>query len=523
MDALRLLNNVPISSSARGSDHLPVAEEDSCPAQSDLFHEDQSNGNPALKKSLKKLEQSMGFANSPGRLSNLPADSPQWEATYKEFLDLFKEYLQLDTSNPPGNEMKAADFFKKLCDKEGIDCKLYEPAPGRGNIVARIKGNGTKKPVILLNHLDVVPADESKWTVPPFSGQEKDGYIYGRGALDMKSFGMMEFVTMALLKRSGETLDRDIIFVGAADEEIGDEMGLAYLWDNVPELKNAEFCINEGTDIAKMNDGHLIWPITFSEKIPSWFYVIAHGSTGHGSVPTVDNCNMKLTEALVRLNHWKTSLEVIPMVRDDLKARAPYVEEPLKSIIANIDEAIKDPEKVKMLEEKYPEINALLRDTATLTVLNSGNSPNVIPQEAYAIYDGRILPGRSKEGFLKEVRDIVRGLPVEIEAMDMRYPLHDKIPESTDSEYYKAIQAVAQELAPGSTVTPSIMTGATNSTFFRKIGIPVYCFAPIITTTEEESHVHGNDERVSVESMKFGIRAFYKIMEKVSLAQNPSR
>jgi acetylornithine deacetylase/succinyl-diaminopimelate desuccinylase-like protein len=437
----------------------------------------------------------------------------EFEKIYTEYLDLFKQYLRIDTTNPPGNEILAANFFKKLFDKEGIESTIYESAPGRGSILATLKGTGEKKPIVLLNHMDVVPVDVDKWNFPPFEAEEKDGYIYCRGAQDMKNLGFIEAMTMILMKRSGYIPNRDIIFLGCADEEAGGTYGMEYLVKNVPLLKEVDFCINEGSSIKRTDSGQLIWEVAFSEKVPSRFYVRAKGTPGHGSVPIQDNCNNKLVKAMDRLNNWETPIDIIPIVRSNFKSMSKLEEEPMKSILANIDEAVKDPQTLKLLIEKYPSINALIRDTLSLTIMKSGYKENVIPCEGYAFYDARILPGHSRSDFIDSVKELLKDLPVEIQAEDQSRPAPEKVLENEDSEFYQALRKVAEEMTPGSLVIPSIMMGASDSQYFRIIGVPSYGFEPIISTDEEHSRIHGNNERISIENMKFGLRALCRVIE----------
>jgi acetylornithine deacetylase/succinyl-diaminopimelate desuccinylase-like protein len=437
----------------------------------------------------------------------------QWEKVYEELIDLFKRYLAVNTTNPPGNEIEAARFFADICEKEGIEYRIYEPQPQRGTIIAKLAGNGQKKPVVLLNHMDVVPAEPEKWDSHPFAVAERDGYIYNRGAQDMKSLGILEFMTFLMLKRSGKILERDVYFIGCADEEAGGTWGAAYITQNVPELKEAVFCINEGCDIKETDSGKLVWQVAFSEKGQSPFHVRAKGEPGHASIPHNNNCNVNLIKALERINNWKAPVDLIPVIRTLLKTQAQFENEPLRSILENIDESVKDPDKIRVIEDNYPHLNALIRDTHTLTMINAGAKVNVIPTECCATYDARVLPGHNREEFIGMIKDLVKDLPVEIEIRGKGRPLPERILESEDSEFYRVVKQVAKEMTPTAEVTPSIMTGASDSQYFRSIGVPSYGFAPLISKAVERKGVHGNNERMSIESMKFGIRAFYRIMD----------
>jgi acetylornithine deacetylase/succinyl-diaminopimelate desuccinylase-like protein len=440
----------------------------------------------------------------------------QWEKAQDETVDLFRQYLQIDTTNPPGNEIAAARFFKEILDREGIESRVFEPEPGRGSIMATLRGSGEKKPVIMMNHMDVVPHEPEKWCCNPFEAAEKDGYIYARGAQDMKSLGMLEFMALLLLKRSGARLSRDVIFLGCADEERGGSMGIGWLIDNVPALAGAGLCVNEGGGITETSTGSLIYKVGFTEKIPSWFRVIARGDTGHGSVPHVRHCNRALVKAMNVLVDWKPEIDLVPIIEKYLSTIGPFEDAKAGPILTDIRNSIKDPEKMRILEEEYPQFNALLRDTLTLNIIHSGSKINVIPSEGYAEFDTRILPGHTRDGLLAKVRELLQGIPVEVEMKGGTRPVSEKLIESEDSEFYRAVEQLAREMSPGAAVTPYVMAGASDSQYTRSLGIPSYGFAPLILNNEEKKRVHGHDERMSVRNMKFGVRGMFRLMEMVA-------
>nr|MBP6824604.1 M20/M25/M40 family metallo-hydrolase [Acidobacteriota bacterium] len=232
---------------------------------------------------------------------NAPAQTQvNWDAAQKEALELFIQYLKIDTTNPPGNEIKAANFFAEICKREGIEYKVFEPFPGRGTLWARLKGDGSKRPVILLNHTDVVPHSPEFWSVPAFSGQIKDGFIYGRGSQDMKSVGIAQFVIMLALKRARVPLKRDVIFLATADEEAGGLQGAGWFAKNHPELLGkAEFLFNEGGNNTVDNSGKVLAiGVGPSEKTPAWLRLTATGEPGHGSIPRPNSSVNRLLRAL---------------------------------------------------------------------------------------------------------------------------------------------------------------------------------------------------------------------------------
>lgn len=440
-----------------------------------------------------------------------------WEKVYTETINIYKSYLQINTTNPPGNEIKAAEFFKNIFDLEGIESRIYESEPGRASILARLDGTDKNPPVILLNHMDVVPFEAEKWDYPPFKAEEHDGFIYARGAQDMKALGTLEFMMMLLLKRHGVKLNRDVIFLGCADEERGGAKGAGYMVDTVDSLKEAAFVINEGGGIHKTSTGRLIYKVGFSEKTPSWFRVTSTGVPGHGSVPTRNHCNIALVKAIDRLANWETEIDLIPIVIEYCHKVAETEEEPVASILADIENAVKDPEKLNIIVNDYPHYNALIRDTLAPNIIKSGSKINVMPSEGWCEFDTRILPGHTREGFLEKAKEVVKGLPVELELRDAKRPIAPGIIESTESDFYRAVEKVAEEMTPGAVVTPSVMTGASDSQYFRVVGVPSYGFAPLIATTGEKKRVHGHNERMSLDNMRFGVKALFRIMEMVAV------
>ncbi|HEY6339317.1 MAG TPA: M20/M25/M40 family metallo-hydrolase, partial [Candidatus Sulfotelmatobacter sp.] len=237
-----------------------------------------------------------------------------------------QQYLRVDTTNPPGNEMRGAEFLKKILDDEGIENRVFEIAPGRGDLWARIPHTtaDSKRPIILLNHLDVVTSDASHWKVPPFSGELRDGYIWGRGAQDMKDEGLAQLVVMVMLKREKVALDRDVIFLAVADEE-AEGQGTDWFTKHQRDLlENAEFLINEGGENLLENGKVKYVGVDVGEKTSYWLHVVAHGRPGHGSRPNPDSAPNRLVHALNRILAYKTPLRVLPVVDEFLRDMAPY-------------------------------------------------------------------------------------------------------------------------------------------------------------------------------------------------------
>jgi acetylornithine deacetylase/succinyl-diaminopimelate desuccinylase-like protein len=435
-----------------------------------------------------------------------------WPKYQDMAVDLMQQYLRINTSNPPGNELEAAKFLKKIFDEQGIQNETFEYKPGRANLIARLKGNGTKRPIILLSHMDVVTADPTAWKVDPFSGQIVDGSIYGRGALDMKGDGLLHLMTMILLKREGPTLSRDVIFLATADEEVNDE-GSIWMIANKSELfKDAEYLITEGGDNLLEGDSVRVVGVDVAEKAPFWLRLTATGLPGHGSRPIADSATNRLVRAMSRILDWETPIKLLPAVEKFFKDVAPLQEEPWRSKFANLRESFKDPSFVKEIGSQR-EYNFLLRNTISITMLSGSKQTNVIPNSATCNLDVRLLPGESPEDFLKALSIIVADPTIKIENVNRFKP-----PNSSpiDTELFSLIARSTKMNHPGAVVTTKMLSGYTESQLYRQLGIVAYGWAPIYTTVEENEGVHGNNERISLKNVRQGTRELYEVVRDIS-------
>lgn len=436
-----------------------------------------------------------------------------------EYSDLsvawMQEYLRIDTTNPPGNEARAVAFYKKILDAEGIENRTFEYAPGRGDLWARLPhttGEG-KRPIVLLNHMDVVTSDASHWRVPPFSGEIKDGYIWGRGAQDMKDEGLAQLVVMVMLKREKVPLDRDVIFLAVSDEE-ADGTGTDWFINNQKDLlENAEFLINEGGENL-LQDGKVKFiGIDVGEKTTYWLHVVAHGRPGHGSRPNSDSAPNRLVRALDRIIAYKTPLRVLPVVDEFLKDMAPYEPAQRAAYYGDVRKAVQD-KKFQEEVEQDESLNFLLRDTISLTMLGGSEQTNVIPPEAWANLDVRILPGGDPTPLLEGLRKAVNDPNVTIEPLNKEFRLANF--SGTDNALFTSIKDVSGKYFPGTPVVPHITSGYTENQRYRPLGMVAYGFNPY-TATEEEGHTeHGNDERIRVEEVRRGPRILFDVVAEVA-------
>jgi len=427
-----------------------------------------------------------------------------------------QEYLRVDTTNPPGNEMRAVAFYKKILDQEGIENRAFEYVPGRGDLWARLPHTTSeaRRPMILLNHMDVVTSDASHWKVPPFSGEIKDGYIWGRGAQDMKNEGLAQLVVMVMLKREKIELDRDVIFLAVADEEaIG--TGTDWFIEHQRDLLgNAEFLINEGGENLLENGKVKYVGVDVGEKTTFWLHVVAHGRPGHASRPIPDSAPNRLVRALDRILAYRTPLRVLPVVEEFLRDMASYEPPDKAREYRDIRKAIED-KKFQQDVEKDESLNFLLRDTISLTMMGGSGQTNVIPPEAWANLDVRILPGGNPKALLDEIRRVVNDPNVTIEPLNKEFREANYSP--TDNALYDAIRKVSGRYFPGAPVVPHITSGYTENQGYRPLGIVAYGFNPYTATQEEGNTEHGNDERIRVEEVRRGPRILFDVVAAVAV------
>ncbi|SPF39735.1 Peptidase M20 [Candidatus Sulfotelmatobacter kueseliae] len=426
-----------------------------------------------------------------------------------------QEYLRIDTTNPPGNEMRAVAFFKKILDQEGIENRVFEFAPGRGDLWARLSHTTgeAKRPIVLLNHMDVVTSDASHWRVPPFSGEMREGYIWGRGAQDMKDEGLAQLLVMVMLKREQVALDRDVIFLAVSDEE-ADGTGTDWFIEHQRDLLgNAEFLINEGGENLLENGKVAYVGVDVGEKTTYWLHVVAHGRPGHGSRPIPDSAPNRLVRALDRILDYRTPLRVLPVVDEFLRDMAPYEPPGQAAYYRNILKAIED-KKFQDTVEKDESLNFLLRDTISLTMLGGSGQTNVIPPEAWANLDVRILPGGDPKAVLEAVRRVVNDPNVTVEPLNAEFRVANY--SGTDNALFAAIQQVSNKYFPGTPVVPHITSGYTENQRYRPLGIVAYGFTPYAATEEEGNTEHGNDERIRVEEVRRGPRILFDVVAAVA-------
>jgi len=419
-------------------------------------------------------------------------------------------YLRVNTINPPGNEIAGAQFLAAILKQEGIPFEIAESAPGRANIWARLKG-GNKPALLLLHHMDVVPADRRFWSTDPLSGEIRDGHIYGRGALDTKSTGILHLATLVALHRSKATLDRDVIFMATADEEAGGEFGVGWLVKNRPELfKGVGFVINEGGGGAS-EEGRVQFGIEVTQKVPYWFRLTARGEPGHGSRPRETSAVTTLIAALERLRTYGFEPRIVPAVDAYFKGIAPSAPPKWQSRYADMSAALRIAGVLAELQRDNPAMHGLVRNTCSMTRLGASDKINVVAPEAWAEIDCRLLPDQDPKAFIAELQAVL-GKEVEVGTLMGFSPAVS----STDTELYRILQAVSRQYFPGAPVVPSVVGGFTDSHFLRDLGITAYGYSPIVVPLEDSGGVHGNNERVSVENIRRGVAMMLDVVRRLT-------
>jgi acetylornithine deacetylase/succinyl-diaminopimelate desuccinylase-like protein len=420
------------------------------------------------------------------------------------------EYIRLNTTNPPGNEVLTMRFLARILQQEGIPFDTALSAPGRGNIWARLKG-GSKPALVLLTHMDVVPADPKYWDADPFAATVKNGEIYGRGTLDTKTLCILELESFLALHRAHVPLDRDVIFMATADEEAGGVYGAQWVVQHHPEaFRGAGFVINEGGS-GSIDGTNRSFSIEVTQKTPFWLKLTATGAPGHGSTPPPASSANRLIRALYRLQTYEFAPRVVPAVATYFAAIAPQASAKWKDKLANPATLIADRNTLAELQIELPQLAALLRNTCSITGLQGSNKINVIPPEVQALIDCRLLPDQDHEAFLRELTGVLNDPEIKIERIIDFTPAVT----ATNTPLYDAISAVVHSHFPDASVAPSVETGFTDSHWFRDLGIASYGFAPFLIPQSEESGVHGNNERISLENIRRGTQMMLEIVSRL--------
>ncbi|MEK6299525.1 MAG: M20/M25/M40 family metallo-hydrolase [Acidobacteriota bacterium] len=455
--------------------------------------------------------------------ASLPAVSsgrssePDFRAARDEAIKILSSFIRIDTSNPPGNETKGAEYLKSILDREGIPSEIFEREPGRGNIVARLKGNGKQRPLLLMGHIDVVGVERSKWTFDPFGGEVKDGFVYGRGAIDDKGMVVANLEVFLLLHRLKVPLERDVIFLAEAGEEGTTQAGIDFMveqhWDKI----DCEFALNEGGAIAESNGKVAYVAVATTEKVPRGFRLIAHGTSGHGSMPRLDNPITHLAAAVAKVGNWQSEMRLNETTRAFFSRLAKISPPEEAFLYAHLE----DPENSAMVQEKIRAASgfyySMLRTSIVPTIIKGGFRTNVIPAEAEATLDVRALPDEDIGKLAEAIRKLINDPAIEIvRPPDRGRPASP--PSGLQTEMFRALERVQARLFPGAVTLPQMMTGATDSAQLRAKGVQAYGVGTVISDRELAT-IHGNDERASVDGLGKFVEFLYRAVIEVAGAK----
>ena len=435
-----------------------------------------------------------------------------WDHMEEKVVGTLRDLIRFDTANPPGNEIPLVVYLRDRLAAEGIDSMLLESAPGRGNLVARLRGNGAKRPLLLLSHVDVVPAEAEQWSHSPFSADVAEGYVWGRGAVDMKGLTAIELELFLLLNRLNLPLKRDVILAATADEEAGGTYGAKWLVENHYDLIDAEYGVNEGGGLGRRIGNRWLFNCQTAEKGICWSKLTARGEPGHASMPRDQTAVGKLVAAVDKLTGARLPQHRTSTVDNYVRALSQVMPPPMDQAILGLLKEDTEPAVLAQIPDETMAImlRASLRNTATPTILRAGEKINVIPSVAEAEVDCRLVPGQTVDDILSELRVIV-GDDVEIEVLRTS----PGVETSYDTPLFDIITEVMSELEPGSVTAPSMSTGATDSRYLAWKGCKVCGFWPIKSMPGEDSVsrlVHAHDERISVENLRFGARVLWEVV-----------
>ena len=440
------------------------------------------------------------------------APSLDSQAIEREVLCLLQHYIRIDTTNPPGNELRAARFLEQVLAREGIRAEVVEAAPGRANLMARLPGKNEGKALVLMHHMDVVPASTTEWSVPPLSGEVRDGQVWGRGSLDNKGGGIVELVAFLLCKRLGLALDRDLVFLAVADEESGGAYGARWLMQHRRSwLEGVEFVLNEGGAIVDLGEGQLLYSVEFAQKAPLWLRVSAQGNSGHGSTPNPDSAANVLVRALARLEQYRFPIVVLPEVQALFSTRAAAMPEPLARSYKNLAASLQE----QRFRDKFltnPQDAALVQNTLAITMLSGSDKENVVAAEASAVIDVRLLPGQDTQAATEELTRVMAEPALRVQPI-LSWQAH---PAPRDTVLFAAIERVARNRHPGAPVIPNVIAGFTDCNAFRAHGITCYGFLPLTLSLDDIRRIHGKDERIPVETLVTGVRELHALIAELA-------
>ena len=441
-----------------------------------------------------------------------PASAQDWAKARDEAVANLQALVRLDTSDPAtGNETVVIRRIQDILTRDGIESRIYEKEPGRGNIVARLKGTGAKRPLLLMGHIDVVGVERDMWTADPFAADIKDGYLWGRGTQDDKGMTVAALQVFLMLKRANVPLDRDIIFMANSGEEGNPSIGVQFMAEEHFDEIDAEFALNEGGNIQDIN-GRTVVSVGTSEKVGRGTRLIARGTSGHASRPLPDNAIVHLAAAVAKFGSWQYPMRLNETTRAYFKLMADVVDPELADLYRNLENPARTAEVQEKLRVADPGANSMIRTSISPTIIDAGFRSNVIPAEATVRLDIRALPDDDPQWLAEEMKKLVDDPAIEVGAFGRGRPVSPPMP--MDSDIYRALARAQEKVFPGGLTVPTMGTGATDSAYLRAKGILSYGLG--VPKGPEGSLAHGHDERASVEGMGRFVQFLYQTVLEVA-------
>lgn len=439
---------------------------------------------------------------------------PDWRAVGEETAHLLSEYIRIDTQNPPGRTVEAVDLLEARLRAAGVETERLGAIPEKPILFARLRGSGTRgaRPIVLLNHMDVVPAASGKWSVPPLSGEVRDHMLYGRGALDMKGLGTIQLMAVKLLAESGAPLKRDVILLAVPDGETG-TAGLAWLAEKRPDIFDVDAVWGDGA--FGVTDAHLAPTMTFlfvsaAEKAALQVRLVVEGPSGNAARSAADFAPQRLQQALDRILSRPAAPRITPVMRASLRRMGAAIGGTLGIGLANADNPVVWP-GIRASLQRDPYMSAKIRDTTTVTSLKADGTPGVVPGRAEAILDCRLLPGSSEKLFLAELARVVRDPAVRIEVISSS---RESPASPTSHPLLAAMETVAKSVFPKAVLAPTLSADATDLRFFRQRNVPAYGFVPVRLPQRIRATEHGDDERIPTAELGPAVRFVYETLER---------
>jgi acetylornithine deacetylase/succinyl-diaminopimelate desuccinylase-like protein len=417
-------------------------------------------------------------------------------------VELLRDLIRFDTTNPPGNEEACVAFVESLLRDHGIESERYEKAAGRPNLIARHTGSNSGAPLMLYGHVDVVTTAGQQWTQPPFGAELVDGYVWGRGALDMKSGVAMCIAAFVAAHESGSPTPLQLVIL--SDEENGGDVGARFLAEDRPEVfEGARHALGEFGGATQWIGGKRFYPIQVAEKQMCWLRAHVRGTGGHGALGVKGGAMRKLGDVLRTLDRKEPPVHIIPLVREWFEAMADELPRPQALLLRRLLDPRTADLAVRALGTRGRLLNRVIRNTVSATIVHGGDKINVIPSDIELQLDGRILPGQTPEDLIRELHDLV-GPDVEFELIR-----HDPGPPDPDLSFYEPLAQIVRELDPGSVPLPMLQAGVTDARFLSRAGIQTYGYLPLKLPQDFEPYplIHNADERVPAAALAFGVEA----------------